>query len=157
MLLFCALLACGALLPVAPSATTPITEPVASGCRAGARTTTAVTVVGIMAFAAGRVLAGGHAPFAVGGYAILTSSLAAVAEEAFFRRLCFGLLQPAGAVFAIGGSSILFALVHVATYGWWVLPVDLAAGALLGWQRWISGSWAAPAVTHVIANLLVLL
>jgi hypothetical protein len=38
-----------------------------------------------------------------------------------------------------------------------VLPLDLAAGLLLGWQRATTGSWAAPAVTHVVANLLVVL
>ena len=55
------------------------------------------------------------------------------------------------------GTAVLFALVHVATYGLWVLPVDLAAGALLGWQRHVTGSWTVPAYTHVIANVLVLL
>jgi hypothetical protein len=37
----------------------------------------------------------------------------------------------------------------------WALPIDLAAGAVLGWQRWATGSWAVPAVTHVVANLLM--
>jgi membrane protease YdiL (CAAX protease family) len=38
-----------------------------------------------------------------------------------------------------------------------VLPLDLAAGLLLGWQRQATGSWAVPAATHVVANLLVVL
>ena len=58
---------------------------------------------------------------------------------------------------AIVGSTVLFAAVHVSIYGIWVLPLDLAAGLLLGWQRATTGSWAAPAITHVIANLLVVL
>ena len=75
----------------------------------------------------------------------------------WFRRLCYGLLAPAGPGFAIAASSVLFAVVHVSTYGFTVLPLDLAAGALLGWQRAVTGSWTAPAVTHVLANLFVLL
>jgi len=36
----------------------------------------------------------------------------------------------------------------------WSLPVNLAAGALFGWQRWATGRWDSAAVTHAIANLL---
>lgn len=50
---------------------------------------------------------------------------------------------------------MLFAVVHVTVYGAWVLPLDLAAGLVLSWQRWATGSWGVPAVTHVVANLLV--
>jgi hypothetical protein len=59
-------------------------------------------------------------------------------------------------VVAVAGSALCFALVHIHAYGGWVVPIDLAAGALLGWQRWVSGGWAAPGVTHVVANLLAL-
>ena len=55
------------------------------------------------------------------------------------------------------GSAVLFALVHVTVYGLWVFPLDLAAGLVFGWQRWVSGSWRPSAVTHVVANLLVML
>ena len=88
---------------------------------------------------------------------VAANILAAVAEEAWFRRVCFGLLAPAGSIIAVAGSTTLFALVHVSTYGFWILPLDLAAGALLGWQRAVSGSWGASAVTHAIGNVLVLL
>ena len=84
-------------------------------------------------------------------------SLAAVAEEAFFRRLVYDLLLPSGAAAAVLGSAALFAVVHVSVYGFWVLPIDVGAGLLLSWQRWATGSWAAPAVTHVLANLLVVI
>jgi membrane protease YdiL (CAAX protease family) len=151
--MFCVLLIGGAVLPLpAVAVDAPVAD--ASG---RARVSVVVAIVGVAAFAIGRALVGGHAPMAFTGYAVATSTLAAVAEELWFRRLCYGLLLPAGPAFAICGSTVLFAVVHVATYGWWVLPLDLAAGALLGWQRSVSGSWAAPAVTHVIANLLVLL
>jgi membrane protease YdiL (CAAX protease family) len=80
----------------------------------------------------------------------------AVLEEAFFRRLVYGLMLPLGVVAAVGGSAFLFALVHLPLYGWATLPLDLAAGLVLGWQRRASGGWAIPAVTHGAANLLSL-
>jgi membrane protease YdiL (CAAX protease family) len=48
----------------------------------------------------------------------------------------------------------VFAAVHVTVWGWAVLPLDLAAGLVLGWQRWASGGWSVPAATHVAANVL---
>jgi hypothetical protein len=151
--LFCGLLIVGASLPL--RAVAPVARVESQPRRA--RVSVVVALVGIAAFAAGRVLVGGHLSISFSGYAVATSTLAAVAEEVWFRRLCFGLLLPAGPGFAVCGSTVLFAAVHVVTYGWWVLPLDLAAGALLGWQRAVSGSWTAPVVTHVVANLLVLL
>jgi membrane protease YdiL (CAAX protease family) len=115
-----------------------------------------VVVVGVTAFALGRLAGGGLAPKTTAGL-IAANSLAAVAEEAWFRRLCYDLLLDAGPVWAIVGSSVLFAVVHVGVYGAWVLPLDLAAGLILGWQRWATGSWHASAVTHVVANLLVVI
>jgi membrane protease YdiL (CAAX protease family) len=52
-------------------------------------------------------------------------------------------------------TAVLFAAVHLPLYGAGALPLNLAAGVLLGWQRWATGSWTAPAATHAIANLLV--
>jgi hypothetical protein len=118
--------------------------------------TLAVLAIGIAAFAFGRVLGGGHAPL-VTGRGVALDILAAVAEEAFFRRLVFAALAPGGAALAVLGSAGLFAVAHVTVYGWWVLPLDLAAGLVLSWQRWVSGTWTVPALTHVVANVLVLL
>jgi membrane protease YdiL (CAAX protease family) len=122
-----------------------------------ARVVVAATAVGVLAFALGRVAIGGHAPAAATFSAIAANTLAAVAEEVWFRRLCYGLLAPAGPGFAVGVTAVLFAAVHVSTYGVTVLPLDLAAGALLGWQRAVTGSSTAPALTHMLANLFVLL
>jgi len=47
-----------------------------------------------------------------------------------------------------------FAAIHVPVYGFAVLPIDTAAGLLLGWQRWTTGGWSAPGVTHMAANLI---
>ena len=114
-------------------------------------------LVGVGAFALGRLIGGGHAPAPPTARVIAASSLAAVAEEAFFRRLLWSVLRPGGVVLAGLGSAGLFAIAHVTVYGWWVLPLDLAAGLVLAWQRCASGSWAVPAVTHVVANLLVVI
>lgn len=113
-------------------------------------------------------LALGVLPFAVfaawfqplparGGWiVVVTASVAAVAEELFFRRLVYGWLTRWGPLLAVAGSAVLFAAVHVPVYGPGVLPIDLAAGLVFGWQRWASGTWTVPAATHVLANLLAL-
>ncbi|MBV8387541.1 MAG: CPBP family intramembrane metalloprotease [Acidimicrobiia bacterium] len=127
--------------------------------RFGGRSVAALPVllVGIGAFLVGRVLGGGHAPQPLVLRVVALGSLAAVAEEVFFRHFVYDSLRPGGELVAVAGSAVLFALVHVTVYGWWVLPIDLAAGFVLSWQRWATGSWKVPAVTHVLANLLVVL
>jgi hypothetical protein len=116
-----------------------------------------VAGAGIAAFALGRLIGGGTAPVPLTAKVVALNTLAAVSEEAFFRRLVYGVIVPSGAAAAVCGSALLFALVHVTVYGAWVLPIDIAAGILFGWQRWTTGSWRVPALTHVIANLLVVI
>ena len=120
-------------------------------------TTAAVAAVGLGAFAAGRLLAGGRAAAPALATYLVLNGLAAVAEEAFFRRLLYGLLAPYGPAIAIVGSAAAFAVVHVTVWGAWALPLDLAAGLLLSWQRWASGRWSVPAATHVAANVLAVI
>jgi membrane protease YdiL (CAAX protease family) len=87
--------------------------------------------------------------------AVAASVVAAVAEEAFFRRLVYGWLASSwGTAGAICGSAVAFAAIHVPVYGFAVLPIDTAAGLLLGWQRWMTGGWSASGLTHVAANLI---
>ena len=85
--------------------------------------------------------------------AAAASVAAAVAEEAFFRRLFYGWLERHGAAVAVAGAAAAFALVHVPLYGAASIPVNLAAGVLFGWQRWATGTWTAPAATHAFANV----
>ncbi|MDP9342743.1 MAG: CPBP family intramembrane metalloprotease [Actinomycetota bacterium] len=94
-------------------------------------------------------------PVRAGSAALFLDTLAAVAEEALFRRLLYGWLSRWGAVVAVAGSAVAFALIHVPTYGVAALPVDLGAGLVLSWQRWAGGRWEVPAATHALANLLV--
>lgn len=108
-----------------------------------------LAAVGV-AFALGRPVA---APYVM--VALPLSLLAAVAEEALFRRAAYGALERYGALVAIGATAIAFALVHVPLYGVAAFPVDLGAGLLLSWQRWASGTWTVPAATHAAANLLI--
>jgi membrane protease YdiL (CAAX protease family) len=116
-----------------------------------------VLAVGLGAFVVARLTAAPVAPVTVGASAIGLNLLAALAEEAFFRHFLYGSLLPFGAAGAIVLSSVVFALVHIPLYGGAVFWVDLGAGLLLGWQRWASGSWAAPAATHGAANILAVL
>ncbi len=110
--------------------------------------------IGLAAVAAAGVVAGPAPDPRVGAAAAGLSLLAAVAEEALFRRLLYARLDRYGAVVAVLGSATLFALVHLPAYGTAALPVDLGAGLLLSWQRFASGRWTVPAVTHAVANLL---
>jgi membrane protease YdiL (CAAX protease family) len=114
-----------------------------------------VVVLGSVAFAAVRAtLPTVVLPATV--TAVVAGSVAAVAEEAFFRMFLYGWLSRWGAPVAVLGSAVAFAAVHVPLYGLAAFPIDLGAGLLLGWQRWATGGWSAPAVTHVVANLLML-
>ena len=110
--------------------------------------------IGMVAVAAAGVVAGPAPDPRVGAAAAGLGLLAAVAEEALFRRLLYARLDRYGAVVAVLGSATLFALVHLPAYGTAALPVDLGAGLLLSWQRFASGRWTVPAVTHAVANLL---
>ena len=109
--------------------------------------------LGLAAVAASRlwVAPGVPAPVAPAGVAL--SLLAAVAEEAFFRGFLYGRVLRFGAPAAIAVSAAAFAAIHVPFYGVAAVWVDLGAGLLFGWQRWASNGWAAPAATHVAANL----
>jgi membrane protease YdiL (CAAX protease family) len=133
-----------------------------AGHRAGAATRAdrhwmVPLAVGVLAFVAGRLLIAGRPPAAVAPRFLVLGTLAAVAEEAFFRRFLYGALLRFGPTIAVAGSAAAFAAVHVTVYGAWVLPLDLAAGLVLGWQRHASGTWAVPALTHVLANVLVVI
>ena len=90
-------------------------------------------------------------------WAIPMSLLAAVAEEALFRRAAYGWLARYGVAIAVVGSALLFAAVHLPFSGLAALPVDFGAGLLFSWQRWASGTWTVPAATHAAANLMAVI
>ena len=113
--------------------------------------------LGIGAIAVATFLAGSRIPVHIGPQALALNSLAAVSEEAFFRRFLYGKVARFGAVAAAAATALLFALVHLPAYGLAAFWVDLGAGLLLSWQRWAAGTWTVPAATHVAANLLVVL
>ena len=124
--------------------------------RAGRPQWVAATALGVVAFAAARAVTAPIGP-PVTALAAGSTVVAAVAEEAFFRRVVYGWLAAAGPAPAVVGAAALFAVVHVPAYGVRALPVDLAAGIVFGWQRLATGGWAAPAFTHAAANLLQLI
>jgi membrane protease YdiL (CAAX protease family) len=114
-------------------------------------------LTGLAAVVGAAIAAGAPVPLPWSAAALPLSLLAAVAEEALFRRVAYARLERFGAVVAVTGSALLFGLVHVPAYGLAALPVDLGAGLLFGWQRWASGTWTVPAATHGFANALVVL
>ena len=110
--------------------------------------------VGVAAVLAAGVVAGPVPERPVGVVAGVITVVAAVTEEALFRRVLYDRLLRFGVVAAVGGTAVVFALVHLPAYGVAAMPVDLGAALLLSWQRYASGRWTVPAVTHVVANLL---
>lgn len=115
----------------------------------------AVTAAGCAAFWAARALADAVPPRAT-AMVVAGAVVAGIGEEALFRGALYERLERFGVAIAIAVPAIVFALIHVPTYGVAIVPLDTAAGALFGWQRWASGGWLAPAVTHVLANAMVL-
>jgi membrane protease YdiL (CAAX protease family) len=95
-------------------------------------------------------------PRAAGLGAVGLNTLAAISEEAFFRRFLYGRLS-AWPLVAVVLPALAFAAIHIPVYGAAVFWVDLGAGLLLGWQRWASGSWTVPAATHTVANVLAVI
>jgi membrane protease YdiL (CAAX protease family) len=127
--------------------------PVDAARNAGRRAWTTVTLAGMALFALVRF--GGHAlPARTTVIGIAASAVAGIAEELCFRRLLYSRLERFGAAAAVIGAAAAFALVHIPGYGPAAAPVDVAARLVLGWQRWATGSWTAPAATHVFANLI---
>jgi membrane protease YdiL (CAAX protease family) len=120
-------------------------------------TTARVIAIGVLAFAAATFLVRPQFPLPRGPEVLALNTLAAFSEEAFFRRLVYGVLERWGASLAIAGSALLFAVLHVPLYGTAALWVDLGAGLVLSWQRWASGTWTASGATHAAANLLAVL
>lgn len=114
-----------------------------------------VLAIGLTAIAI--ALAAGGRPVAspIAAWSLPLALLAAVAEEALFRRAAYSALERHGAAVTVGVTAVAFALIHVPLYGWAVLPVDLGAGLLLSWQRWASGTWTVPAATHAAANFVM--
>jgi membrane protease YdiL (CAAX protease family) len=112
-----------------------------------------VTLIGVAGVVAVSIISPPlHAAYGAAGFA--ANIIAAIAEEAFFRRFVYGWLAARSDGLAMAGAAALFALIHIPTYGVGVLPIDFAAGLLLGWQRRESGTWMSSSVTHIVANIL---
>ena len=80
-------------------------------------------------------------------------TVVATAEEIFLRGTLYdAIAQLAGPAAAVVVGAVCFALLHVPLYGWHVVPLDLAVGLVLGGLRHASGTAAAPAVTHCLAD-----
>lgn len=84
----------------------------------------------------------------------LITILVASAEELILRGILFDAIgEAAGIGAAIVVTSLLFALIHVPLYGWHVVPLDFGVGIFLAGLRLASGSVAAPALAHIVADL----
>ncbi|MDX6257951.1 MAG: protease family protein [Frankiales bacterium] len=81
-------------------------------------------------------------------------TVVAVAEEAFLRGALYTAVRDLrGETAALLVTATAFAALHLPLYGWGSAPLDFAVGLVLGVLREQTGGWAAPAVTHVVADL----
>lgn len=85
------------------------------------------------------------------GWAAVVAVVATV-EEWFLRGLLHRLLEPVGAVVAVGVPALAFAALHLPLYGASAVPLDLAVGVWLGALRVVAGRWSAAAVAHIAAD-----
>ena len=92
-----------------------------------------------------------------GSYATWAAATAVVAtaEEAFLRGALYDAVRRArGVDAAVVVGALAFAALHVPLYGWKAFPLDAAVGLVLGALRVITGTWSAPAIAHVGADLV---
>jgi membrane protease YdiL (CAAX protease family) len=143
-------MAVGLVGAVAPAGRGAAIEKVRPSVWAGA------TALGIAAFASVRFTAV-VPPSPASIRAASIAIIAALSEELFFRRFVYGTLARLGAGVAVAASALAFALVHIPAYGSRVFLLDLAAGFILSWQRWATGSWTSSAASHAAANLMAIL
>jgi membrane protease YdiL (CAAX protease family) len=102
----------------------------------------------------GHALHPGVRPGGSYGHWALVVTVVAAAEEAFLRGALWSAVRAwRGETAALLVTALAFTALHLPLYGWGSAPLDLAVGLLLGVLREQTGGWAAPAVTHVGADL----
>ncbi len=78
--------------------------------------------------------------------------IAPVGEEVAFRGFLYrGFARPGREVIAIVVISLAWALLHI-QYDWLGTAQIFAAGLMLGWFRWASGSTTLTIVMHILIN-----
>jgi membrane protease YdiL (CAAX protease family) len=99
----------------------------------------------------------GQATHADGNYLTwaVVVAIVVMAEEAFLRGALFDAVNSwRGETAAIIIAAIAFTALHIPLYGWHIVPLDMAVGLWLGALRVISGSFVAPGIAHLIADLV---
>jgi membrane protease YdiL (CAAX protease family) len=113
--------------------------------------------IGTSAFIPARALGMSAPGLPLTVHTLTVIAVIAVTEEVFFRGLAYGWLAQWGTTTAVVGSAALFTIIHLPAYGLSTFALNGAVGLLFGWQRWSTGGWSAPAITHALANLLILM
>ena len=85
---------------------------------------------------------------------LAVTALVATGEEVLLRGVLLDAIATrGGVVLAVAVTSVVFGLIHVPLYGWSVVPLDICVGVWLAGLRLVSGSVAAPAVAHTLADV----
>ena len=83
--------------------------------------------------------------------------VAPIGEETCLPRLSYrGLVRPGHELLAIVVISLAWALLHI-QYDWLGMAQIFAAGLVLGWFRWASGSTTLAIIMHVLINVEAML
>jgi len=78
--------------------------------------------------------------------------VAPVGEEIVFRGFLYrGLARPGREMIAVAVIALAWAMLHI-QYDWVGMAQIFAAGLILGWFRWASGSTTLCIVMHVLVN-----
>ena len=96
----------------------------------------------------------GVGPARVAAWVVVVAAVAASEEAVLRGSLWMALERQFGRTAALSVTTVVFAVMHVPLYGWQAVPLDLAVGLVLGGLRLITAGAAAPAVAHVLADVL---
>lgn len=137
-----------------------VVSALAIGCRARPELSVRIVAIGVgvgaLLVAPAALHLGVRASLPAAGFpawAVLTAFVAG-AEEAFLRGALFDAVQRRrGPDLAVVTAAVAFAALHVPLYGWRAVPLDLSVGLVLGAARLLAGTWTAPAIAHVGADL----
>ena len=86
------------------------------------------------------------------GLTLVIVFVAPVGEEIVFRGFLYrGLARPGWEIYAVVVIALAWALLHI-QYDWLGMAQIFAAGLMLGWFRWASGSTTLTIVMHILVN-----
>jgi membrane protease YdiL (CAAX protease family) len=101
------------------------------------------------------IVAGGFASRALAPFvtwAVITAVVATLEEATLRGTLQQAWTREGGPLVGVVAGAVIFALIHLPSYGIGAMPIDLAVGLVLGGLRLLSGRVLPCAVAHTLAD-----